>query len=386
MAQTTPLAGRRHVVVIGAGIIGSAIAYQLTRRSVAVTVLDRSEPGSGAGSHSFAWINATGKKPDYYHDFNRRSMEMWDRFARRLDADVGLTWGGYLQWESTPEGADSLRARLAELHFWGYPCRMIQEREIHDLEPGIVTGPVLAAALNEVDGHVDPQKVVDACLLRATEAGAIVRRNSGANGFSTWVNSNGETLVEGIQTEQGEIACDAVVLAAGVDSTALAAMVGIPLPQQYSPGVVVRTDPQPPLLKTVSVLYAPQVDSGHSEIHLRQMADGVVQIGEGTQESLSRDDSQAHANDLLARATNYLPGLSGARVFPVPVGLRPMPRDGFPAIGFADNAPNVYIALMHSGITLAPLTAELAIMEIVDGARVEALLTYRPDRFSGKGC
>ena len=384
MARPRPLGGRRHVVVVGAGIIGASIALQLTRRSIAVTVLDRTEPGSGASSHSFAWINATGKSPDSYHAFNRRSMELWGRFARELEEDVGLTWGGYLQWESTPEGAAILRARTAELQSWGYPCRMIEEREIHDLEPEIVTGPVVAAALNEVDGHVDPQRVVDACLLRATEAGAIVQRNCPATGLIKVENSDGETLVEGVQTAIGEIPCDVVVLAAGVETTALAEMAGISMPQEYSPGVVVRTDPQPPLLRTVSVLYAPQVDSRHTEIHLRQMADGVIQIGEGTQESLSRDDSQGHANDLLARATKFLPALAGAKAFPVPVGVRPMPRDGFPVIGFPNSAPNLYIALMHSGVTLAPLTAELAVMEIVDGVRVEELGPYRPDRFSSR--
>jgi glycine/D-amino acid oxidase-like deaminating enzyme len=372
-------------VVVGAGIIGASIAHQLSRWSVSATVLDSNEPGGGASSHSFAWINATGKSPDYYHEFSRRSMEMWSRFARMLDADLGLTWGGYLQWESTPEGAARLRARLDELHFWGYPCRIINEQEIHEVEPGIVTGPVLAAALNEVDGHIDPQKVVDVCLLRAVEAGAVVHRNRAVTGFSTVKNSESETVVEGVITGMGDIGCDAVVLAAGVGTTALAAKVGISIPQQYSPGVVVKTDPLPPLLQTVSVVYAPQLDSSQSEIHLRQMADGSVQIGEGSQESLSRDDSQGHANDLLARATRYLPALSGARIFPVPMGVRPMPRDGFPAIGFPSSAPNVYIALMHSGVTLAPLTSEMAAMEIVDGARVEALALYRPDRFlSGK--
>lgn len=381
MTQPAPLGGRRHVVVVGAGIIGAAIAYQLTRRSVPVTVLDGSTPGSGAGSHSFAWINATGKSPASYHDFNRRSLEMWSRFARGLDADLGLTWGGYLQWESTPAGADALQARVAELQSWGYPVRMVQEKEINDLEPGIVTGPVLAAALNEIDGHVDAQKVVDACLLRAAEAGAVVQSNSPVTGFNTAESPQGRTLVEGVYTQMGEIPCDAVVLAAGVETTALAAMAGVSVPQEYSPGVVVVTDPQPPLLQTVSVFYAPQIDPGHPEIHLRQMADGVVQIGEGTQESLSRDDSQSHADDLLSRATSYVPALSGAKVFPVPVGVRPMPKDGFPVIGFSGSAPNLYIALTHSGVTLAPLAAELAAMEIVDGVRVSALDAYRPDRF-----
>jgi len=187
--------------------------------------------------------------------------------------------------------------------------------------------------------------------------------------------------VQTVQTAQGEIACDAVVLAAGTETTALAALAGLHIPQEESPGVVVRTDPQPRVLQTVSVLYMPPVDAARPEIHLRQLADGTLQVGEGSQESLARDDSQEHAEALLARATHYLPALAGARAIPVPVGYRPMPRDGFPVLGYPEPVPNLYLALMHSGVTLAPLVGELAAMEIVDGARVQLLDAYRPERF-----
>ena len=104
-------------------------------------------------------------------------------------------------------------------------------------------------------------------------------------------------------------------------------------------------------------------------------------IGEGTQESLARDDSQSHADELLARAAEYVPALKGASAVPVPVGYRPMPLDGFPVVGFSSKAPSVYLALTHSGVTLAPLIAQPATMEIVDGARVDLLGDYRPSRF-----
>ncbi len=108
----------------------------------------------------------------------------------------------------------------------------------------------------------------------------------------------------------------------------------------------------------------------------------MVMIGEGSQESLRRDDSQSHADDLLARAARYLPGLAAARAIPVPVGYRPMPLDGYPVLGFGDGAPNVYIALTHSGVTLAPLIGELAAIEIVDDVRTEVLNAYRVERFT----
>ena len=73
------------VVVVGAGIVGASIAYHLSRRKdVAVIVLERDEPCAGASGHSFAWLNSFGKDPVSYHHFNRRSMDIWDRFARKL--------------------------------------------------------------------------------------------------------------------------------------------------------------------------------------------------------------------------------------------------------------------------------------------------------------
>ena len=58
-----------------------------------------------------------------------------------------------------------------------------------------------------------------------------------------------------------------------------------------------------------------------------------------------------------------------------------MPIDGFPVIGSSPKAPNVYLALTHSGVTLAPVIAQTAVMEIMDGANVEFLRNYRPNRF-----
>ena len=370
-----------HVVVVGAGIVGASIAHHLARRHVRVTVLERHQPGAGASSHSFAWLNAFGKEPFAYHDLNRRSMEAWRRFAQGLQGDVGLHWRGEMRWVHTPEDAQILQQHIQRLQTWGYPNRLITAAELCQLEPGLVPGPVSAASLGPIDGHVEPLKVIAACLQQARTRGTVVSPHTPVIGLR--LDTTGSTVrrVRAVHTPQGEIACDAVVLAVGTATTALAALAGLSIPQAESPGVVVRTDPRPPVLQTVSVLYMPPIDTTRPEIHLRQLSDGTLMIGEGTQESLSRDDSQAHAEALLARATHYLPALKGARAVPVPVGYRPMPRDGFPVLGFPEPVPNLYIALMHSGVTLAPLVGELAAMEIVDGTRVQSLEAYRPERF-----
>ena len=382
MRPQTHAGNERSVVVVGAGIVGASIAYHLAARGVPVTVVDRGAPGSGASSHSFAWINAGAKVPFYYHDFNRRSLEMWDRFVHRLGVDVGLRWGGKVSWEATPERAQELREWVGRAQGWGYPTRLLRPKELAKLEPGLSFGSVAAAEFSEIDGQVEPQRVVDACMLRLQETGSSVRPDTPVTGLSLARTAGGERRVNAVETPEGEIPCDLVVLAAGVATTQLAAMAEVNVPQQESPGVVVRSTPLARLMNNVQVAYAPPLDDAHAEIHLRQTSDGSVQIGEGTQESLRRDDSQQHADDLLARATWYLPGLSGAQAIPVPVGYRPMPLDGYPVLGFSRSVPNLYVAVTHSGVTLGPVIGELAAIEIVDGVRVEMLDYYRPERFT----
>ena len=372
------------VAVVGAGIVGGAIAFYLARRGADVTLIDAGEPGMGATSHSFAWINGFGKEPRAYSGLNRRSLDTWDRFARLLDADIGLRWGGQLTWAATDEDAESLTQNVARLQSWGYVARMIDEAEMMRLEPGLKPGIVKAAAISDNDGHVPGTLVAQTCARRVREMGGRVLSGSPVTGLDMEAGR-----VCSIQVGAGSkpapaddsVECDAVVLAAGVGTTELAAMAGVHVPQEESPGVVVSTDPMPPVLRNVAALYGPPVGDEGQEVHVRQGADGVVLMGEGSQESLARDDSPEHAAEILARAATYLPELKSATPVPVPVGYRPMPVDGMPVLGYTRAVPNMYVALMHSGITLGPLVGELATMEVLDGARVDILEPYRPERF-----
>ena len=375
----------RKVVVVGAGIVGAAIAWRLAGRGVRVVLIDKGRAGHGASSHSFAWINAGGKEPIGYHNLNRRSMGVWPRFAVAIgdhgDPDsVGLRWGGKVSWESEPAAAERLVARVRLLQNWGYPTRLIDAGELERLEPSLDVGRVAAAEYSPNEGQVEPQMVVDACLRRLRELGCEVIEDREVTGFERGSDGRVHALV----TASDYLEADAVVVAAGTATTGLAALAGVNVPQARSPGVVIRTSPRPRLLENVPVVYAPAVDRERPEIHLRQCADGCVMIGEGDQESLAEDDSQSHADELLARARRYLPGLDGAGAVPVPVGWRPMPLDGYPVMGFASEAPNLYVAITHSGVTLAPALSQLAAQEICGGAPADAVLgPYRPQRFDG---
>ena len=369
----------KHVVVIGAGIVGASIGWRLASRGARVTIVDQGVPGSGASSHSFAWINAGAKEPVGYHNLNRRSLEMWSRLADALGQDVGLRWGGKVSWEADADAAQALLSRVQQLQAWGYPTRQVSREELQELEPSLSIGPLAAAEYSENEGQVEPQMVVDACLNRLREFEASILSGVEVIGLS----KDSQARVDSVRTTGGDFDADVVVVAAGASTTAVAAMAGVNVPQAESPGVVIRTSPMPRLLHNVPVVYAPPLEDGRREIHMRQCPDGRLMIGEGDQESLAEDDSQAHADDLLARACQHLPGLAGAEAVPVPVGWRPMPLDGYPVMGFAPEAPNVYVALTHSGVTLCPVLSQLAALEICEGARADAVLgPYRPERFA----
>ena len=84
---------------------------------------------------------------------------------------------------------------------------------------------------------------------------------------------------------------------------------------------------------------------------------------------------------MLERLKQRLPNAAaGLKIEKIRHGVRPMPSDSYPAIGRLDN--DVYVAVMHSGVTLAPLVGRLVANEIANGTEADMLKTFRPSRFN----
>ena len=368
---------RKDIVIVGAGVIGASIAYHLSLRSQCnITILERDTPGSGASGHSFAWVNAFGKDPRHYHTLNHRSLDMWYRLEHKLDTDIGIHFGGEMRWECDKERAGQLEARIHQLQIWGYPCKLISRDEMLDLEPELCPGEVTAASYSDADLHIETDRFIKVCLEKARESGIEIISKTDVSDFTIH-----NEKVKTVKTSETEFPCDIVILACGVETTRLASGVGVQIPQQRSPGIVIETTPCPRVLQNVAVIHAPPIHDNLQHLHLRQLTDGTLRIGQGTQEGINKDDSKHHADELLSKAKDFLPSIGKARAIPTPVGYRPMPLDGYPIIGFTNAIRNMYIALMHSGVTLAPLVGEMATIEIVDGVEVDWFKPYRLDRF-----
>jgi len=365
----------KKVGVIGAGIVGGSVAFHLTEQGAEVTVFDKSGPGSGATDHSFAWINAFGKRPRAYFDLNHRSVDMWGRFGENIGVGSGLKWGGNVTYCSDNTSGEKLKLECETMQKWGYAIRSITKDELSYLEPNLEVGEFTYGVYMQNEGHVVGHLAAKACV------DSIVQ-----NGTGTYIEQKVDSLTQVkdkviVEFSQNNMEFDYVVIAAGVDSTNLWKNLGVNLPHKRSPGVVVRTIPVSKIMDKLSTIYLPQVEEGGKELHVRQDNDGIVTIGSGSQENETEDDSQFNADETLKNASKFFPSLKNLEAMAVPVGFRPMPVDGMPVIGFSEKVDRVYSLIMHSGVTLAPLVGLWAATEILSGLEVDVLSPYRPSRF-----
>ena len=356
----------RQIAVIGAGIVGASIAYHLALRGAKVTVLEKDVPAAGATRNSFAWINSFSKLPRQYHDLSVLGIAGWNRLQQQLGGELPIQWGGSVHWRDKSFDGDRLRRDVARLQSWDYAARLIEESELQLLLPGLVSGPVSAAAFTKLEGAVNPTIVTQLLLEQAKRHGAKFEYPVEAR----ILVSKGDRVVA-VQTSQGNIQVDDVVIAAGLGSTALARLVDADVPLDSSPGVRVHTSRQPELLGRV-------VSS--SAFNANQTPDGRVVIGSRAipePATPTREYGQA----VIDNAAGFLPGLKSASLEDVTLGQRVLPKDGFPVVGHLPTRSNVYFAATHSGVTLAPLIGQLAVLEILDGGKADVLGPYRPGRF-----
>lgn len=361
-APAMPATGPR-VIVIGAGIIGAAIAYHLARRGARVTLLDRGPPAGEATGKSFAWINASFRNPKPYYDLRMVGLQEYRRLEQELAGRLQVKWGGCLNWDLEDDELEPLVHRHAA---WGYDVRIVERAEIQALEPRI-TAPPARAAFAACEGALAPQPATEALLAAAEAQGAELRIGSEVTGFQR----QGDRLAA-VETEAGRLEAEQVVLAAGAASGSLAARLGVELPLRPTPGLLVHSRPAPALLN--SVVEAPG-------LHMKQDLDGRIVAAEDFGGDPAPNDPEAEGAKVFARLQEHLSGGAALELERITVGLRPIPEDGLPAIGPAPGIDGLYLAVMHSGITLAPAVGRFAAMELLDGAEIELLAPFRPARF-----
>src|SRR5882757_1014679 len=360
-------ASGERVVIIGAGILGVTIAYQLAKRGARVTILEKSTPASGATGDSFAYLNASTKPERPYYELNLLGIAGWRRLQLELQGALPLQWGGSVYWRDEAAAAAQLLSTVRRYQEWGYAGRQIRESDLQHLLPSARLGLVEGAVFYEQEGTLDPVGAVNVLLARAKKLGASLETAVEVQGFET-----ADDRIRTVRTSRGPVNADFVIVAAGLGSKPLIDSLGLNLPLTSSTGVLIHTVPQRSLLQTVA--FAP----GST---IKQNPDGRVVSSSGHEGSNLSLDVADQGRQILSAAARYFPQLRDTRIERVSIGQRVLPRDGFPILGFPAHFRNLYLTVTHSGVTLAPVIAQFAAQEICDGVVLEPLAPYRLSRF-----
>jgi len=346
------------LVVIGAGIVGAAVAHASARAGAQVLLVDTALPASGVTGASFAWIGGPsgGDVPDASSPVRRRVVQAYRRLEREVPG-VSVRWSGSLVWldeagDPAPLGPDE---------------QLLGPDEVARLEPHLAEPPPRALHRRS-DGAVDPVAVTQALAGAARDHGAELLTACAV----TRLRLDGHRVV-GVETSAGFLPATRVVVAAGVGAPALCAPLGLDLPVAPSPAVLMRFTGPPGLVRTL-------VATPHLEV--REAGAGRLLVAAAYQGEADEHDLRHAGEDMLRRLVATFRGAEDVRLDAVTVGMRPMPADGLPVVGPVPGVDGAYVAVMHSGVTLAPAVAQLVAAEVVHGATAADLEGLRPDRFS----
>ncbi len=379
------------IVVVGAGIVGASLAYHLSGQGRPVTLIDAGLPGSGVTRSSFAWIGRPVSSNRPSTPLRYLALDEYRRLEAELP-ELAIRWTGSLVWDGFDDNPGPITDQVGELepHLVDPPTEATHHAGDAAFDPVAAT-ELLVAAARERGARVlvgttvtalehQADKVIG---VRTTAAATGVQATPGQLSAAIGVQAtSGQTpAATGIQAPPGQrpaapgatVPAETVVLAAGTGSVALCACVGVHLPVEPSPAILVRLRATPGLVRAIVATPA---------LEARQLDDGTVLAptiysGETDQAALLAT-AQRVRDQFAARFR----GGDDAKIISVEVGWRPMPVDDEPIIGPPAGTEGLYVAVMHSAITLGAAVGRLAASEILTGRPAPELEGCRPTRFS----
>jgi glycine/D-amino acid oxidase-like deaminating enzyme len=362
------------VAVLGAGIVGSAVAYCLASAGARVTLVDRAGPAAATSGNSFAAVSgSTAVDLPAARALWRRALTE----TRAIATEVGGEWlhiVGAIWWtrDGAPVRLDT-DGTPDEMRAVGYRFEMLDEAATRELEPELRLPEGAQVLLLPDEGWID---VVTACR-RLVDAATTRHRASLLRGEVREVAHAGSAVV-GVGLGDGtRLEADIVVNAAGPWANEIAAMAGSSLVIGRRPGAMVVTSPTRVRLR--HVVWGPGMNARpfDSERILVQREPYDRTLTDGLYPTLDHPFAHGAIDD----AATILPGLRQARIARVMYGVRPIPPDGEPIIGYDAHVGGLYHAVMHGGVRRASVVAR-AIARELSGVHVPELEPYRPARFT----
>lgn len=348
------------VVIIGAGIMGLAIAYNLAKSHglTDIVVVDKSYLCGGASGRNGGGVRAQFSTEENIR-FMRESIRICQDFAAELKINVWFRQGGYLFLVRSEEARRTLERSVAVQNTCGLGTSMLTPKEAQKIVPELSLEGVVAASYNPDDGVVFPWPFVWGYAHGAAQLGVDIETFTDVIGFRTT-----GSRIDAVVTSKGEIRTNRVVNAAGAWSPAIAKMLGVELPNHPHRHEICSTEPLKLWLK-------PLVADLSNGLYFSQSMRGEIVGGisnNDVPEGLDMGSSHRFLALYSAALRRTCPILGRVKVLRQWAGCYDLTPDANPIVGEVDEIDEFYQAsgFMGHGFMMAPVMGRLIAQRIAD--------------------
>jgi octopine oxidase subunit B len=363
------------VLIIGGGLVGSALAFGIAERGARVIVLDEGDRAFRAarGNAGLVWYQAKGRGMRRYQEWSLEATQAWPAFSGKLQELTGIDVsyrkpGGFhfcineTEYTSRRDIIEEIRRETAPDD---YDCRMLDRTTIQELLPGMTLGDrVVGASYSGHDGQVNPL-----ALLKALHTGIIKFGGSYYPGHSVFdIRQQVNQFV--VKSVMGSFTASKLVIAAGNGTGRLAQMIGMHIPVRPQKGEILVTERTSPCLRLPSD-------------QIQQTAEGSFMLG-ASQEDTGFDvqtNTQVIQN-ISNRARRVFPVLGKLRIIRSWAALRVLTPDKMPIYEASESSPKAFAIALHSGVTLASMHATELVNWILEDNEPAGFQNFRCRRFN----
>ncbi|MEX3937693.1 NAD(P)/FAD-dependent oxidoreductase [Paraburkholderia phymatum] len=356
------------IAIIGAGIVGSSLAYHLATRGANVYIFDTRRAGSVTSLATFSYLNAV-RFGGQYGELRVKAISYWTELSTQLRAEQLVHRDGSVYYVDNDADAEKMEAHLAASSVAGLEFERMKAADfVARFEPNLVL-PESRFPVYRMpgEGWLESVPMIGRLLRGAEDAGATL---CAGEQITRIERRDGEYRLRGTRTD---ITVDKVVSCSGAETANVLDMFGVKLPVTTRAGVTIVTKPLPTGLR--HVVYA-------GKVHFKPDGSGRLVAGRTDYRASvpTLDDAHAAAEETAALVRPWLRGFGEGEIESVRIGIRPIPADGLPVVGEIPGHPGLSVAVMHSGISLSGLVGREHASEILTDNESELLRSYRPER------
>lgn len=346
-----PVPSKAKIVIIGGGILGLSLAWNLAQRGETdIVVLEKGYLCAGASGRNGGGVRMQWGTPTLI-TLAQRSIELMKRFARDMGINVWFRQGGYLFLAKSDSVVSKLE-RAAQLHNkHGVPTQILTPDAAREVVPELTMTGVKAAAWNPLDGVIFPWPFLWGYATAAQKKGVKVETFTKVIGFE-----QSQHRIKKVITDRGDIECETVVLAGGAWSPSIAALAGIDLPNEPHRHEICSTEPLKPFLgPLVSVL-----DSG---LYFSQSMRGEIVGGMGDSREpagMNLGSTQRFLTRYSQALTEQMPQVGRVKILRQWSGPYDVTPDNSPILGRTPGLPNLLqlSGFVGHGFMMAPAVTE----------------------------